>query len=123
MDNYTHLHNMYEHARKVNQERFALGSKKKLMQNIEKKFKTAMIGTLARCEESLGFLWGCNSDKSLTKDQREFKEIWEQLRTNILNHCNSQARAAMEEISQYNITWQKYQTNFIIKKDKGGNVL
>jgi hypothetical protein len=54
----------------------------------------------------------------MTKEQKQFRdEIWESLRTEILNHCNSQLRAAMEEMSQYTISWNQYHTEFIIKKD------
>ena len=114
MDNYK----LYENVRKTNQERFALGSKNRLMKNIEKKFKTAMIGSLARCEEKFGFLWGYGLElNKLTKEQQRFQIIWENLRTEILNHCNGQLRAAIEEIMQYNITWNQYKTNFIVKKD------
>jgi len=117
MDNsHTYLANLYKQTRKTNEERYSQNSKTRLLKNIEKKFQTAMIGTLARCEEKFGFLWGFNQDKKLTKDQIEFQTLWEDLRTEILNHCNSQARAAMEEMSQYSISWNKYKTDFIIKQ-------
>jgi len=116
---HTQLRKMYETARKVNQERYALGSKKRLISNIGKKFKTAMIGTIARCEEQLGFLWGHGLDpEQITEDQRKFKEeVWDVLRTEILNHCNSQLRAATEEMQQYQISWNQYKIDFIVKKD------
>jgi hypothetical protein len=116
--NYNQLHKMYQNVRKVNSERIALGHKKRLIANIEKKFRTAMIGTLARCEEQLGFLWGHGKDFSiLDKNQREFRVVWDNLRTEILNHCNNQLRAAIEEISEYNITWNQYRTEFIINRN------
>ena len=111
-----------EQLRKLNQERYAIGSKKRLMKNIEKKFKTSMIGSLVRCEEQLGFLWGHGLDEQdLTKEQLKFRDIWENLRTEILNHCNSQLRAVIEEMAQYTISWNQYKTEFIIKKDIGEN--
>lgn len=114
MDN---LHKMYQQARKVNDEKYALGSKRRLMKNVEKKFKTAMIGSLARCEQFLGQLWGYDTDDNepLTMEQERYYEIWQNLRTEILNHCNSQLRAAMDEISQYDVKWQQYHLDFIIK--------
>lgn len=118
MDTYNNLRSLYSQARKLNQERANVGSKKRLMQNIEKKFKTSMIGTLARCEEHLGFLWGYESDKPLTDEQKQYKILWENLRTEILNHCNSQLRMTLEEVMQYTISWNQYKTDFIIKKDK-----
>jgi Mg2+ and Co2+ transporter CorA len=118
MESHGQLRSIYANARKVNQERYTLGSKKRLMKNIEKKFKTAMIGTLARCEEQLGFLWGHGIDaKFLTTEQKRYRDIWDNLRTEILNHCNSQLRASMEEMLQYTINWNQYKTDFIVKKD------
>ena len=115
--NYNQLHKIYQGVRKINQERLAIGHKKRLINNIEKKFRTAMIGTLARCEEQLGFLWGHGQDtNTLDKNQREFRVVWENLRTEILNHCNNQLRTAIEEVSQYTITWNQYKTNFIINR-------
>jgi len=118
MENTEHayLSKLYTQVRKVNQEKEKQSSKLRLLKNIEKKFKTAMIGTLARCEDKFGFLWGNGSDKQLTKEQRQFLELWQDLRIDILNHCNSQSRAALEEMSEYTISWNKYVTNFIIKK-------
>ena len=122
MDNnvdYNQLHKMYQSVKKINQERTAIGHKKRLTNNIEKKFRTAMIGTLARCEEQLGFLWGHGQDiQTLDKNQQEFRVVWENLRTDILNHCNNQLRAAIEEISEYNIKWNQYRTEFIINRNQ-----
>lgn len=116
MDN---LKKIYATVRKTNQERFALHSKNRLIDNIEKKFRTTIIGILARCEEQFGYLWGHGLEyKNLTSDQKEFRAIWEDLRTEILNHGNSQLRAALEELSQYTITWNQYRTEFIVKQEK-----
>lgn len=115
MDN---LSKMYQQARKINEEKYALGSKRRLMKNIEKKFKTSMIGSLARCEQFLGELWGYGSDEPLNKEQQHYYDIWQNLRTEILNHCNSQLRAAMDEIAEYDIKWQQYHMDFIIKPNK-----
>ena len=121
MENYSQLHKIYENARKVNKDRYVIGSKRRLITNIEKKFRTAMIGTIARCEEQLGFLWGYGLDSNqLTKDQIRFKEdVWDILRTDILNHCNNHLRGAIEEMQHYTISWDQYKVDFIIKKDKG----
>lgn len=110
---------MYEQAKRLNNEHYENNSKKRLIKAIEKKAKTSMIGTLARCEENLGFLWGHDLDEEeLTREQLKYADIWENLRTEILNHCNSQLRAMIEEISQYTIKWDQYKIDFIIKKDR-----
>jgi hypothetical protein len=119
MDNYAHLKKLYDNARQINKERFDLHSKNRLIQNIEKKIRTTIIGTLARCEDQFGYLWGHGLEyNNLTTDQKRFRLIWEDLRTDILNHGNSQLRAAIEELSQYTITWNQYRTDFIVKQER-----
>jgi hypothetical protein len=118
-DNHYELHKICENMRKVNQERRNLGARRKLMKNIETKFKTTTIGILARCENSLGELWGHGLDvKDLSADQKQMREVWECLRSDILNHGNGQLRAAMDELMRYTVEWNDYKIDFIIK-DKG----
>lgn len=100
-------------------------SKKRLLNNIRKKFDTTIIGSLAEFEKSFGYLWGCefNEDgnpyliayNELDVDQKKWRDIWNETRTNILDNGGSNSRAAQNEISQYNFTWNRYVTNFRIK--------
>jgi hypothetical protein len=62
--------------------------------DIEKKFKTTMIGSLARFEESFGHLW-----EEEGPDQQEYLDLWEYTRNSVLNNGNKQMRAAINEIS------------------------
>ena len=91
-------------------------SKKRLMDNISKKFKTTMIGAIARYEAAFGELWGQDTDNP-SEEQQELRRVWEEVRTDILNNGNSQLRAALEEIAQYTMSWDKYKTNLIVRKD------
>jgi hypothetical protein len=103
--------------KRVNKERRAFGAKRKLQKIIEKRFETAIIGILARCEKHFGDLWGYESEyPELSKQQKNMLEIWECLRSDILNHGNTQSRAAIDEISKYNIEEDVYQIDFIVKK-------
>lgn len=88
-------------------------------QKIKKRFETSMIGTLARIEDFMGFLWGDDKD-NLTQKEYEFKKLWEELRTEILNHCNYQMRSAIEDLKDY-LEYENnlYEYRFIINnKDK-----
>jgi hypothetical protein len=91
-------------------------SKKRLLKNIEKKFKTTMIGALARFEEGFGDLWG-HGKRELTSEELEFRKIWEDVRTEVLNNGNNQLRGAQDEIANYTMSWDKYHTELIVKKD------
>jgi hypothetical protein len=92
--------------------------KMNLYKQIQKRFQTSMIGSIARIEEIFGFLWGYGK-KHLSNKEYENKELWEELRTEILNHCNYQMREALEDIKEYldylDKQDQYYEYNFIIK--------
>lgn len=102
-----------EQAKKRNEEKYRDSSKKRLIGNIEKKFKTTMIGSLASFEKYFGELWGHGGDE-LTSEELKFRELWEQARTEILNNGNSQLRIAQEEIAQYSMTWNRYHIDFLV---------
>lgn len=108
----------HETTKRRNREKFENNSKKRLIANITKKFQTTMIGALSQFEAEFGYLWGMgNSIDSLTQEQRVWYDVWQKVRTEILNNGNSQLRACLEEIAQYTMTWNRYQTQFIIRKD------
>lgn len=69
-----------------------------IIQQVSKRFETAIIGSLARFEDTFGYLWGHSSDKELTTQQQKFLDMWEILRTSILNHGNNQMRLALDDI-------------------------
>ena len=91
-------------------------SKRRLLSVVDKKFQTTMIGALARFEEAFGELWG-NREKELTAEQLKFRQLWEQVRTEILNNGNNQRRAAQEEIAHYTMSWDKFKTDLIVRKE------
>ena len=104
-------------TRRMNDRQFADGSKKQLLQIISKKFQTTMIGALDSFEKAFGYLWGHGKKTSeLTNEEAENRVIWEQVRNDILNKGNNQSRAAQEEASRYNVTYEGYRTEFIIKR-------
>ena len=82
---------------------------------LEKRFKTTMIGSLARFEQSFGHLWEEDGP-----DQQEYLDIWEYTRNSILNNGNKQMRAAIDEVSNMfgvGKTSTRYTYNF--KQDQG----
>ena len=116
MDDHKALRNLREEIKKKNEESYRDNSKKRLINNVDKKFKTTMIGSLAVFEKYFGALWG-HGDSSLTEEQKHFRQLWEDTRTDILNNGNTQMRIAQEEIAQYTMTWNRYKTEFIVTKD------
>jgi hypothetical protein len=96
-------------------------SKKRLIGAIEKKFNTANIGILELIEKYFGRLWGHKENRKLTREEQEMREIWSILRAEILDHGNHQKRAAINEISEYSLKWERYHIDFLpvslVKKD------
>lgn len=68
----------------------------RLLNNVNKRFQTTMIGSLARFEEYFGDLWENNH-----RDRERFEDMWEDVRNQILNNGNKQARAAINEINDF----------------------
>lgn len=91
-------------------------SKTRLKKEIKKRIQTTMIGSLSSVEKYFGFLWGENSESELTKEQIHMREIFEEMRTEILDKGNSQIRNSDSEIENYDVIWNKYHINLPIKK-------
>ena len=68
-----------------------------LMNNINKRFKTTMIGALARFEDSFGYLW----EDENNPNSENFNLLWERVRDEILNNGNKQLRATINEVSNF----------------------
>jgi len=88
---------------------------------VERRIQTTMIGALARIEESLGFLWGQQKDKSepLTEKEEQFADIWEYLRNDILNYGNKQIRLIKDDFHKYGGVFKNsYNYKFHMNKEK-----
>jgi hypothetical protein len=88
----------------MDQEQYKENSKKRLLNNIKKKFDTTIIGSLAAFEEEFGYLWGHGKHYSELTDQ--------EVRSKILDNGNFNLRSAQSEISQYTLSWNRYVTKF-----------
>jgi len=107
---------VFNEVRAKNDEKYKSSSKLRLMNNIDKRFKTTMIGALSLFEDIFGELWGEKNDNP-NEEEKYWRERWEKARTSILNNGNAQLRAALEELDTYTMQWNKYKTNFIVKNN------
>ena len=89
-------------------EHYRQKSKDRLTTSTQKKIRTTMIGSLCSIEDHLGFLWGHNSNEPLTEQQEEFRNIYEELRTEILDKGNIQIKEVVVDLSTYDVTWNRY---------------
>lgn len=87
----------------------------KLMREVSSKLKTLLIGNLSRIEMAFGHLWNIGNEPN-TQSEMEFSDIWEDLRTDLLNHGNGQIRLTIDEIYDflYRQNKYKYRYDFII---------
>jgi len=83
-------------------------SRDRLSKIAKKKIETTMIGALSSIEKNLGFLWGHEDQRDLTPEEQHLKNIYDQIRSEILDKGNSQIRNLESELSQYEVTWLRY---------------
>jgi hypothetical protein len=84
--------------------------------NLEKRFQTTMIGSLAKFEESFGHLWGLDkNEEDLTDKELDFRDLWERTRMLILNNGNHQMRSAISEVTRFIRSKYKYNYKFYVK--------
>ena len=115
---YSRMRKQVDDAKRVNREKFEASSKKRLTTNVKKKFDTTMIGALARFEEYFGALWGMGLDEhELNPEEQIWRERWELVRKEVLDNGNNNLRAALDEIAQYTMTWDRYRTEFVVKTE------
>lgn len=73
--------------------------KQQLIYNVEKRFKTTMIGSLAQFEKRFQHLW---EDENIDPDRREYySELWQDTRDEVLNNGNHQSRSALKDLKGY----------------------
>ena len=67
-----------------------------------------MIGALSTIEENFGFLWN-NEENPSSEQEKLMKELYNKVRSEILDRGNNQARNIDAELSQYEVEWTRYQ--------------
>lgn len=93
-------------------------SRRQITEQIEKRFKTIMIGSLARFEQEFGYLWN-NEEEPNTQQEIYFREKWEDLRNDLLDHGNNQIRNGIQDLNKYLNGVEKYNLQIFYNQDKG----
>jgi hypothetical protein len=101
------IRQQYSEYKKMRESKYKADSKDRLAKILKKKIQTTMIGALSTIEENLGFLWN-SPDGKLTKEQEQMKEIYNKIRSDILDKGNNQARNIDAELAQYEVEWLRY---------------
>lgn len=111
-DEYFKLKAIHDENKRRNQDNYKRFSKERLVNSITGRMRTTMIGTLAIIEHTIGHLWGINETRPLTPDEEEILEMWEEIRTQILDLGNNNIRITQEELSHYTVHWDRYKIEF-----------
>ena len=101
--------------KQLREEKFKQDSKERLGKILKKKVETTMIGALSSIEEHFGFLWG--SSDEMTEEQQSMYDIYQKVRSEILDKGNSQARNIDIELNQYELKWLRYSVTIPVKKN------
>lgn len=94
-----------------------MNTQEDLLEEIETRIKTTMIGSLAQFEKHFGYLW--QNDHA---NRQKYEDLWEDTRNNILNNGNNQIRLALKSLGDflYQKPFQnKYHYKFYFKDNKG----
>ena len=93
--------------KEIRENKYKSDSKDRLSKILKKKIQTTMIGALSSIEEHFGFLWE-SEDSSLNEQQKAMKELYNKVRSEILDKGNNQARNIDAELAQYDVEWLKF---------------
>lgn len=114
MDDINDLIRQKSEYKKVRDDKYKQDSKDRLAKIVKKKVETTMIGALSSIEQHFGFLWE-NKSGQLTKEQQVMLDLYQRVRSEILDKGNSQARNIDAELAQYDVNWLKYSVTIPVK--------
>jgi transcription termination factor Rho len=101
----------------IREERRREVSKDSLFKSCKKKIQTTMIGALDTIEKRFGFLWCFENEEELTTEQKQMKDIYDEIRATILDRGNTQIRNLEAEFSGYEVQKKRYQINLPVSND------
>ena len=84
-------------------------SRNRLLKISAKKIQTTMIGALSSIENHFGFLWDHDDRENLSSESEHMKQLYDDVRSEILDKGNNQIRNLEAELSQYDVEWLRYQ--------------
>tara|TARA_Y100000389_G_C17243532_1_gene404388 strand:+ start:106 stop:465 length:360 start_codon:yes stop_codon:yes gene_type:complete len=114
MENFDDLIKNQVEYKSIREQKYRSDSKERLSKILKKKVQTTMIGALSSIEENFGFLW--DSEGDLSEQQQLMYDLYQKLRSEILDKGNTQARNVDAELSQYDIKWLRYSVNIPVKE-------
>lgn len=108
MDNFEELIRKQSEYKSVREDKYKQDSRDRLSKILKKKVETTMIGALSSMEDHFSFLW-LSREGELSPEQRIMYEIFQKVRSEILDKGNTQCRNVDAELAQYDVKWLRYQ--------------
>ncbi len=96
-------------------------AKETLYKKSKKKIETTMIGALDAIEKNFGFLWNFGENTDLSPEQAKLKDIYDQVRSHILDKGNIQIRNLELDFSNFEISKKKQIINIPVKPNPNVN--
>jgi hypothetical protein len=119
MENFDDLIRQQSEYVGIREDKYKNDSKERLSKILKKKVETTMIGSLSSIEEHLSFLW-TSSGGEMTPEQKIMYDLFQQIRSEILDKGNTQARNIDAELAQYEVKWLRYNTIIPVKNTGEG---
>ena len=116
MDDFKKIQQSSINYKTARDQKFKEDSRDRLSKILKKKIQTTMIGALSSIEENFSFLW--NNDDVSENDKAIMQNLYQKVRSEILDKGNNQARNIDAELSQYDIKWLRYSVKIPMVKSK-----
>ena len=95
----------------------------KLIYEATKDMQTIMIGELDRFERVFAYLWGSDADiNTLSLKELQFRDMWQDVRTQILDFGNDKIREFKEKMINFNETGSLYTMKFNMRSKKNERI-
>ena len=104
----------------IRDDKYKTDSKERLSKILKKKVETTMIGALSSIEEHFSFLWSQGGEN--TPEGKVMYDLFQKVRSEILDKGNTQARNVDAELSQYEIKWLRYNMEIPVNKGSQENL-
>jgi len=122
MENFDELIRKQQEYKAAREDKFKNDSKDRLSKILKKKVETTMIGALSSVEDHFSFLWTNQNGGSQTPEQKIMHDLFQKVRSEILDKGNTQARNVDAELSQYDVKWLRYTVEMpVVKKNEEGD--
>ena len=114
MEDFNELVRQQSDYKKKREDKYKTDSRERLSKILKKKGETTMIGALSSVEEHMGFLWDSNGEQ-MTPEQQMMLDLYQKVRSEILDKGNTQARNIDAELSQYDVNWLRNTVTIPVK--------